>query len=529
MTWDAEAGLETDRDMTIRATSPLTSKLLSPSAKDVAVCAGPTSYQAPPPFAPGVEWPEYRRICHARAHGPVNEVYSTVRDVLRALELDPLHEGTADWNPLGEIIGPGDTVVIKPNLVRDFRERSADHADCLIAHGAVIRAVLDYAYLALQGKGRLVIADAPHNDADFEGVRRIAALDAIVEFYRRDVGFEVEVYDLRPEAARKIDGVIVGHVPLSGDPAGYVKVDLGAHSAFEEIGDLCQKLYGSEYDRRELVSHHTHGVHEYLLSGTVLQADCVISLPKLKTHKKTGLTANMKNLVGINGNKNWLPHHREGTPADGGDQFADSSVLRRLERASVEAFKRSFPYLGPLRQTLAGPLKAVGKGVFGDTNAGTIRSGNWYGNDTTWRMVLDLNRMLFYADASGRLHDQPVRRFFSIVDGIIGGEGNGPLDPTPKRAGVVVGGWNPVAVDLACARVMGFDYRKIPMLARAFDPSGLKLMSFSYDELTAHRADGTPSEHLNDVKGRCSAFEPHFGWKGHIELAEQECEESVLA
>ena len=32
----------------------------------------------------------------------------------------------------------------------------------------------------------------------------------IQEFYRRHAGFEIEVYDLRPEKARKIDGVIVG-------------------------------------------------------------------------------------------------------------------------------------------------------------------------------------------------------------------------------------------------------------------------------------------------------------------------------
>ena len=52
-----------------------------------------------------------------------------------------------------------------------------------------------------------------------------------------------------------------------------------------------------------------------------------------------------------------------------------------------------------------------------------------------------------YADAEGRVHEQPVRRFFSVVDGIVAGEGNGPLDPTPKRALVVLAGGNPVAVD----------------------------------------------------------------------------------
>jgi len=111
-------------------------------------------------------------------------------------------------------VRPGDTVVLKPNFVREFRETQPGHGDCLITHGSVIRAVLDYVYIALQGRGRIIIADAPQNDADFDAIRRIAGLDEIRDFYRRHAGFEVEVYDLRPERARKIDGIIVGHDPL---------------------------------------------------------------------------------------------------------------------------------------------------------------------------------------------------------------------------------------------------------------------------------------------------------------------------
>ena len=59
--------------------------------------------------------------------------------------------------------------------------------------------------------------------------------------------------------------------------------------------------------------------------------------------------------------------------------------------------------------------------MFGDTTTDRIRSGNWHGNDTTWRMVLDLNRALRYGDGVGVLHDEPQRRYFSVVDGIIAG------------------------------------------------------------------------------------------------------------
>jgi uncharacterized protein (DUF362 family) len=500
---------------------------LSGDAAAVGIARGPARYGVEPPFSPDARFPELAALTSPGADG--NTVHATVRESLRLLQLDADRYGTPAWNPLRDIVRPGDTVVVKPNFVRDFRESSGDNADCVITHGAVVRAVVDYVYLALEGRGRIVVADAPHNDADFTAIRRLTSIDAIAAFYRDRVGFPIDVYDLRPEAATKVDGVIVGHTPLPGDPAGYVAVDLGAASAFEEIGELCRLLYGSEYDRSELVSHHTGGRHEYLISKTVLDADCVISVPKMKTHKKTGITVNLKNLVGINGNKNWLPHHREGTPAQGGDQFADDGLTRRTERAVVTAFKKGFPALGPLRGLLARPLKSVGKAVFGDTNAGTVRSGNWHGNDTTWRMAVDLNRILFYADAAGRVHDRPVRRFFSVVDGLVAGEGNGPLDPTPVPAGVILCGRNPVAVDAMAARLMGFDVYRLPIVWRAADGRPLPLAGFALTDVRGRSNDADFDRVLPQIRGRALAFEPHFGWKGHLELAEASDEAGVLA
>ncbi len=493
--------------------------VLERQAANVAVAWGPKSYDAAAPYSPDTAWPEYHRVASILNDGG-NAVYRTVRESFRLLGLDGERYGSPEWNPLGGWIRPGDTVVLKPNFVRDFRESSSDTADCVITHGSVLRAVLDYAYIALQGTGRLIIADAPQNDADFSAIQKLTSLDAIVEFYRKHVGFPVEFYDLRPEAAIKIDGVITGHTTLAGDPEGYVKVNLGQDSAFSTIEHLCHKLYGAEYDRSELVRHHSNGVHEYLISKTILNADCVISVPKLKTHKKTGITVNLKNLVGINGNKNWLPHHREGTPADGGDQFNESNFLRRSERMAVALFKRSFPMFGSLRGKIAGPLKALGKELFGDTNVDTVRSGNWFGNDTTWRMAIDLNRILMYAKNDGRVAEQPVRRFLSVVDGIIGGEGNGPLDPQPRTSGVIITGTNPVAVDLVSARLLGFDYQKIPMLVQALQEHHLPLTSFTFEEVATCSNDATFDCPLAQYRGPILSFAPHFGWKGHIEVEE---------
>jgi hypothetical protein len=398
----------------------------------------------------------------------------------------------------------------------------------LITHGSIIRAVIDYVYIAHGRRGRLVIADAPQNDADFGAIRRMAGLDELQAFYHRYAGLEVEVHDLRQESAEKINGVVLGHRPLPGDPAGYVRVNLGRHSAFAEIEHLCHLLYGAEYDTGELRSHHHDDVHEYLIAKTVLDADCVINLPKLKTHKKTGLTVCMKNLVGINGDKNWLPHHREGTPSQGGDQFADDSLIHRVERATVAGFKQVFPFLGPLRAWVAAPSKALGQRVFGSTAADTIRSGNWYGNDTTWRMVIDLNRIFLYADADGELHDRPVRAVLNVVDGIVGGEGNGPLDPTPKPVGAVLAGSSTVAVDVASARLMGFDYERLPMLRRAFDDHPLPLASFGPEEIHLASDERRFEGPLVRVQGLGGVFRAHFGWQGHVEVFDYSHEESAI-
>lgn len=496
---------------------------MSMTSSKVAISTGHAGYPTKPPYTPSANYAEYP-FGSAGLADEANEAYEGVRDALRLLELDAAHYGQKDWNPLGEFIRPGNTVVLKPNFVRHFRETQAGHEDCLITHGAVIRAALDYAYIALRGQGRLIIADAPQNDADFDEIRRMAGLSEMQEFYRRYANFDVEVYDLRPEKARKIDGVIVGHDPLPGDPAGYVKVDLGRHSMFAEVEHLCHLIYGSEYDTSEIRRHHTGGVHEYLVSRTILEADCVINLPKLKTHKKTGITVCLKNLVGINGNKNWLPHHRLGTPTGGGDQFADDGLGHRIERGVMACFRRVFPLLGPLKRTIAKPLKSLGQAAFGNTNTDTVRSGNWYGNDTTWRMVTDLNRILMYTDKNGCLRDAPARRILSFVDGIVGGEGNGPMDACPKRSGTIVAGSNPVAVELACARIMGFDYTRLPLLCHMVnDDHPLPLLTFSYDELVCRSNAHQYNRMLRQLVGPCLSFLPHFGWRGHVEIKGDPC------
>ncbi len=65
------------------------------------------------------------------------------------------------------------------------------------------------------------------------------------------------------------------------------------------------------------------------------------------------------------------------------------------------------------------------------------------------------------------------RRSFAIVDGIVGMEGNGPIQGTPKAAGVLVMGSDLPAVDATCCRIMGIDPSKVPYLQMAADNLGV--------------------------------------------------------
>ena len=59
------------------------------------------------------------------------------------------------------------------------------------------------------------------------------------------------------------------------------------------------------------------------------------------------------------------------------------------------------------------------------------------------------------------------RRSFAIVDGIVGMEGNGPIQGTPKPVGVLVMGSDLPAVDATCCRIMGIDPAKVEYLRMA--------------------------------------------------------------
>ncbi|MCD8533449.1 MAG: DUF362 domain-containing protein [Verrucomicrobia bacterium] len=406
-------------------------------------------------------------------------------------------------------------VVLKPNWVKEHDERQPgpDSWPHVVTHPLVIESVAAYVGERLPKGGSVIICDAPQTDSSFQKLREYCGLDAMISRLCKhypDVSFEL--LDLRPEEWNAVDGVTVSKTMLNGDPAGSTHVTLNEASEF--VGFQGQgKLFGASFDMEETNLRHSGTTHEYLLCRTPMEADVFINIPKLKTHKKVGLTCALKNLVGINANKNWLPHHTEGTPDDGGDQFPANTSKARLEHQWMGRIKR-FLTGNPGWSRIFVPLKKVGRMYFGDTQK-VVRSGNWYGNDTCWRMVLDLNKCLYFFDGAGKRRHSPPK-YLAVVDGILGGEGNGPMAPDPVKCGAIIAGTHPVAVDMVAAKLMGFNYRRIRMLDGAFRIQKLSFVGFSPEDIEILSPSPSWRGPLKDFVSPFN-FRPHFGWENHIE------------
>src|SRR5262249_446314 len=106
-------------------------------------------------------------------------------------------------------------------------------------------------------------------------------------------------------------------------------VDLAEDSFLEDIAEHSGQFRVSMYKPSVMAEHHRAGKHEYLVTKRIFEADLVVNLPKLKTHAKAGLTGALKNLVGINGHKESLPHHIKGSYFSGGDGYCRPNRLRR--------------------------------------------------------------------------------------------------------------------------------------------------------------------------------------------------------
>jgi hypothetical protein len=139
-------------------------------------------------------------------------------------------------------------------------------------------------------------------------------------------------------------------------------------------------------------------------------------------------------------------------------------------------------------------------------------------------MVLDLNRAFFHFDRKRHVitSDSSEKiRYLAITDGIVAGQGEGPLSPTPCSCGILMASANPLAMDAVAAAMMGFDIDKIKKITEGFRIKSLPLAAFHMHEVEILGNLGAKS--IDDIyKNReYIKFIPTYGFRGHIEMNEE--------
>ena len=412
-------------------------------------------------------------------------------------------------------------IVLKPNWVLHETD-PAFPIRALVTDARIIESVAEACLELFPSAESILVGDCPLQYADWPLLCRQSGLDPVIERLTKLSRGKIEFRDLRREVFRREEGSFSpGEGSVHGDPKGYREVQLGKGSHLEPISDQSDKFAVNDYSAAVTSSNHRSGSHRYLVSQSMLDADLFINLPKWKTHQKSGITCALKNLVGINGDKAYLPHFRRGAPKWGGDEykddnrwlyFAQTRLRERFAKKNALVYKLLKPGWELIKKLRGIETRFDRPGH--QPKSFYVAGGAWHGNDTIWRMIYDLNFVIRFADALGNIHSTPRRQYLCIVDGLISGEGNGPLQPLPRETDWLVVGDDPFEIDTALCWFMGFDPEKIPILSRCGEFGGpgwaafdLPQLRVAVDEIETRLLDSPIDFH----------FIPPPGWKGHIE------------
>lgn len=383
--------------------------------------------------------------------------------------LDRLGLDIRNGNPLGSLVSAGDCVVVKPNLVsiqHHHFDLSRARQACVTTDIAIVGPMIEFACAAVGKTGKVLVVDSPIEASDFAATMRKLGVDRLVESFRSQ-GHPVELLDLRDSRVvpvrllhdlrigrRSLNVGVFRRKRLAGDPLGYKTVDLGDESAFTGHDRLERlRFYRPHY--KAPTRAHNRGMHRYSIGKSVLQAKLVINLPKMKCHKLSGVTLALKNTIGLLNQKMWLPHYTQGWPPRGDQYDARPKLGTRFQNwvrvvslwGGNSVFIR-YPMVEDSLQQAEAPMY----------------NGSWIGNDTLWRTVADVARLVEYADANGEVRSTPQRTVLSVLDGVIAGEGDGPIGATPKHCGVLAGSLTMHSLDAVVARMMGMDVGQIGYL-----------------------------------------------------------------
>ena len=380
-------------------------------------------------------------------------------------------------------------ILLKPNWVLHSRKNSDDL--CMRTHDNFLLAVLE---IILEKKpSKIIIGDAPVQGCSWDKIVTPALDESIRELSTR-FAIPVEIKDFR---RRIFDPAKNNPVSERTPLTDYIIFDLGKESFLEPISTRWKNIFRvTNYDPDRLAESHSLGMHKYCITKDLFDVDVVISLPKIKTHQKAGITGALKNLVGVNGDKDYLPHHRIGGTGFGGDCYPGKNYLRLWSELALDNANRNqgkFLYWYWIK------ISTILWRLTKHTLVHHVDAA-WYGNDTTWRMVLDLNKIALFGKADGRVSDQPQRTLFSLCDGIIGGQGNGPLKPEPLPLGIICFSNSSAITDICMAILMRFDFHKIPLLETAYDLSDKNDVNLIFDgrpitlaELVSHSTNTLPA------------------------------------
>ena len=335
---------------------------------------------------------------------PVYEIGAIGSAVCRSA--DRLGWADSARGAFGTIVAEGTKVVVKPNFVLHRNQHVRAGPLPLVTHHTLIQAVVTEVLKA--NPASVVVGDAPVQSCDLDELLRTTQLrDWADDLQARDPRFQ-GIHDYRRTVCRVENGVRLAEENLRPHEQ-YVLYNLGCDSLLEPLTDARHPFRVTCYDPREMEKTHSPDNHQYLVAREIIEAHVVINLPKLKTHRKAGITNALKNLVGINGNKEFLPHHRAGAATNGGDCYPAPDLMKRAwERMSDWQNMTESPRTAQVLATLTTQLERTMR-LCGD-RIGV--EGAWSGNQTVPRMTLDLNRILLYGKPDATLGEHVQRQSY---------------------------------------------------------------------------------------------------------------------
>lgn len=419
-----------------------------------------------------------------------------------------------NYQTLKELILPGSKVVIKPNLVTDKNNNNKvgpTELDCLITNWNIIFTLLKR--LNEVPNLKIVIAECPMQWCDLNKIVTESVKRTLTNIYKYS---SVEFKDLRAYKYIKNKNNKLKEIEKV-DKLESINVHLDDSSMFFLTNSKIDKLRIMDYPLEGLKKYHTFKKHIYNFDSVYLECDYIISVPKLKTHMKAGMTGAMKNLVGTVSDKECIPHHTKGSKSSNGDcyeKFAFDKALGEYLYDCAYQCLRKYPQIYEL-------LKGItNKGILKlrrSLNLNDNISGSWYGNITLPKSIIDINRAMIYGGLDGKLHKTPQRTLLTLMDCVLIGEENGPLAPSPKSMNTIIFSDSCMLADKVAATLLGFSIDKIHYLNKSFIKgdfsleSGIASIIYNYIEL----------EDIKTLENYAIKVKPPKYWVGHIENTNQ--------